>query len=407
MFDGLIQQFSGALVILEFILGLFIYWAPFVFGFVLWNMWRRFLLRKYLSNMKWSMIEIKIPKDIKKTPLAMEVVLAAFYQKSTGPWTDQLFKGRVRDWFSLEIVSIEGSIHFFMRMPSAYKNFIEAHIYAQYPSAEVYEVSDYARRIDYRDKNSSWQPWGLEYILTEEDPLPIATYKDFGLDKEGVKEEEKVDPLASMLETLGSCGKGEQMWLQIMIQFSGDRYHKPGTRNKKQNWVAEGQKIIKEIEDKYKKSGGAASDLQMTLSDKAKIQAISRNISKIGFDTGIRGMYWVHKDAEFDVSKVKGVLGLFALFRLDSFNGFKTNNETGFGYPWQDVMGIRVQGLKQNLFNAYKRREYFYPKGKFKPFVLNSEELATIYHFPGMVAETPTFGRIESRRGEPPTNLPI
>ncbi|MCK5027223.1 MAG: hypothetical protein KAS07_02295, partial [Candidatus Pacebacteria bacterium] len=71
------------------------------------------------------------------------------------------------------------------------------------------------------------------------------------------------------------------------------------------------------------------------------------------------------------------------------------------------VMGIRVQGLKQNLFNAYKRREYFYPKGKFKPFVLNSEELATIYHFPGMVAETPTFGRIESRRGEPPTNLPI
>jgi hypothetical protein len=41
------------------------------------------------------------------------------------------------------------------------------------------------------------------------------------------------------------------------------------------------------------------------------------------------------------------------------------------------------------------------------PFVLNTEELATIYHFPGRVAETPTFGRIEAKKGEPPSNLPI
>ena len=40
------------------------------------------------------------------------------------------------------------------------------------------------------------------------------------------------------------------------------------------------------------------------------------------------------------------------------------------------------------------------------PLVLNSEELATIYHFPGQVAETPTFKRIESKRAEPPQNLP-
>ncbi len=407
MFDGLTQHFSDVLIVLEFILRTFVYWAPFVLGFVLWSMWRKFLLKKYLSSMEWVMVEIKIPKDIKKTPLAMEIVLAAFHQKSTGPWTDQLFKGRVRDWFSLEIVSIEGSIHFFMRMPAIYKNFVEAQIYSQYPSAEIYEVSDYARRIDYKDENSSWQPWGLEYVLTEEDPLPIATYKDFGLDKEGIKEEEKVDPLTTMLETMGSCGKGEQMWVQIMVQFSGNRYHKPGTQSKKQDWIAEGQKIIDEIESKYKEEGGVASDMQMTASDKAKIQAISRSISKIGFDVGIRGMYWVHKDAKFDVSKIKGLLGLFAPFRFGSFNGFRPNNVTGFDYPWQDFMDIRVRGLKKDIFSAYKRRTYFYPGGRFKPFVLNSEELATIYHFPGMVAETPTFGRIESRRGEPPTNLPV
>ncbi len=35
------------------------------------------------------------------------------------------------------------------------------------------------------------------------------------------------------------------------------------------------------------------------------------------------------------------------------------------------------------------------------------EELATIFHFPGKVATTPTLGRIPSKRAEPPSNLPI
>jgi hypothetical protein len=40
-------------------------------------------------------------------------------------------------------------------------------------------------------------------------------------------------------------------------------------------------------------------------------------------------------------------------------------------------------------------------------FVLNTEELATMFHFPGGVAATPTFNRIESRKAEAPTNLPV
>ena len=59
------------------------------------------------------------------------------------------------------------------------------------------------------------------------------------------------------------------------------------------------------------------------------------------------------------------------------------------------------------MFESYRLRSYFHPPHKRKHFVLNAEELATIYHFPGGVAQTPTFGRIESRKAEPPMNLPV
>ena len=42
-----------------------------------------------------------------------------------------------------------------------------------------------------------------------------------------------------------------------------------------------------------------------------------------------------------------------------------------------------------------------------KPMLLSTEEIATLWHLPGRVAETPTFTRIESKKAEPPANLPI
>jgi len=59
------------------------------------------------------------------------------------------------------------------------------------------------------------------------------------------------------------------------------------------------------------------------------------------------------------------------------------------------------------MLSAYQKRSYFYPPHIGQSFVLNIEELATVFHFPGRVAETPTFGRIEAKKSQPPINLPI
>jgi hypothetical protein len=410
MFEDLIQQFIIAFGYIGLALKYFIYWAPFFLGYLLWKAWRKYMMKKFLSEIKWVLLEVRIPKDIRRSPKAMELVLNALHQPGTGNWYERLMKGKVPDWFSLEIVSIEGSIHFYMRVAEGYKNYLEAQIYSQFPSAEVSEVADYAKQIAYSDGSSEWQPTGMEFAVKGEDALPIATYVDFGLDKEGVKEEERIDPLTTVLETLGTAKKGEQFWIQICIQGSQTRFHKKGTWREKEDWKAQGKALIKEIQEGYKDKDSKVkgiSEQAMSAADKEKIKAITRNISKSGFDCGIRTFYWVRSGTKFDGSKAKALGGIFSAFQHGSYNFIKVCKGTKFDYPWQDFKNMRVEAKKRRMFNAYKRRGFFYPPYKTKLFVLNTEELATLFHFPGMVAETPTFGRIESRKGEPPANLPI
>ena len=73
---------------------------------------------------------------------------------------------------------------------------------------------------------------------------------------------------------------------------------------------------------------------------------------------------------------------------------------------------LEVLGQKKSLFNKYKARAFFYeqfiPTGYGgAPFVMTTEELATIYHFPGDVSKTPTLSRVTAKKAEPPANLPI
>jgi hypothetical protein len=68
----------------------------------------------------------------------------------------------------------------------------------------------------------------------------------------------------------------------------------------------------------------------------------------------------------------------------------------------------RLYVKKRNMFENYvNRRSAFdpFPGGQ---FLLGIDELATIYHFPGVeVAPTQALKRIQTKRGAPPATLPI
>lgn len=378
-------------------------WGPVLLVWIAARTWLGYVRAEFVSKFEWIILEVKLPRTIDKTPIAMELVLQALYQSSTGNWYERWWKGKVKPWFALEMMSTEGDVHFFIRTPANYKRVIESNIYAQYPDIEVHEVEDYVKATPFLKEQGDWELWGCEFALTKPDPYPIKTYVDYGLDSAMMKEEQKSDPITSIIEFLGQIGRGQQVWFQILVQATGERFKSPGLFAGAHDWKDEGKNIIKELKEKSKDADGKDTS---TKRQKEVIDAIERSLSKIAFDCGLRALYIARKEM-FDPTNIAGVTGAFRQYSSQDLNGFKPTRTTGFDYPWQDYKDIRLNKKKREIFDAYVRRSYFYPPYPKKPFTLNSEELATIFHFPGGVAETPTFSRIESRKGEPPSNLPI
>ena len=146
---------------------------------------------------------------------------------------------------------------------------------------------------------------------------------------------------------------------------------------------------------------------KLTKADTDAIESLEKSVNKLPFETGIRALY-IATPESFNPVNISGLTGSFRQYSSSNLNGFvPTRGLTIFNYPWQDYKDIRKENIRRKLLDAYKRRSYFYSPFKRKHFVLNTEELATIYHFPGSIVTTPTLARITAARGEPPPNLPV
>jgi hypothetical protein len=388
-----------------------IWWYPFLIVYILSNVYLLYIRAKWIKNLKWALLEIKVPKEISKSPRAMEVILSQMHSATEGSLIEQYINGRVRSWFSLEMASFEGNVHFYIRCEAKFRKQVESQIYSQYPGVEVVEAEDYAYKVPYGIPDSGWDFFGMEFKLAKPDVYPIKTYVDYGLDKDP-KEEFKIDPMTAVLEFLGSLGPGEQAWMQIGIIAARDRYHKPGTLFGTQSWKDVGKEEVKKILEsgaRKNEKGETVSFGAFALSpgEHEKLEAVERSMSKYGFETAYRVLYLARKE-NFIGTNIGRLINCNKQYGSENLNGFKFGLFTSFDYPWQDFRGLRLAARKKKMFENYRRRAYFFPPATETPvFVLNTEEIATIYHFPGLVATTPTLERIPSKKAEPPPNLPV
>src|SRR3990167_8953359 len=198
-------------------------------GYIAFKVWLHYVRQDFISGIEFVLLEIIPPREVVRSPQAMELFISnALFHWSMKGGKEEYWQGAVWFWFSLEIVSLEGQVHFYIRTPSRMKELIETQMYAQYPQAQVKEVPDYTLVTDKIAETSEWNAWGADLELDKHFAFPIKTYVDFGLDKDP-KEEYKVDPISPVIEFFGSLGKGEQAWWQIVVTPSKKMYHTHGT----------------------------------------------------------------------------------------------------------------------------------------------------------------------------------
>ncbi len=418
--------------------GFFVYdivigWWPligtFILGHIAWILWAHYVRNDFMSGIEWAVLEVVPPRDVLRSPKAMELFFTnALYQATNKQFLEKFWRGHVRFWFSLEIASIEGNVHFYVRVPSRLVGLVQTQMYAQYPQANVKVVPDYTLAVDEISEKSAWNLWGFELKLSKSDPYPIKTYVDFGLDKDP-KEEYKIDPISPLVELFGAIERGEQMWLQIIVRVSEKKYHTHGTLWKHHTWEQESEHEMEKLTEQYTK---VSSDEHSKKSTKeirppkwleGVIDGISRKTTKLGFETGIRAVY-VAKKESFSNNSRRNMRLIFRQYAAPYLNGFERVNSVGFQYPWAHTESAAWK-LKDRMRLEYQERALFhhplrshiympFPLTAFVPrynhphiFVLNTEELATIWHFPGQIMQVPGLERIESKEAAPPTNLPM
>lgn len=371
----------------------------------------------WLSRQDYVLLEMRIPRDVSKTPYAMETVLSGLHlQPGESTWWKKYIEGRARPWWSLEIASIGGRVRFFIWTREGFRRITESHFYAQYPGVEIVEAVDYSRAVD--PSHPPYEMWGCDYVYAKGvDALPIRTYQFFtSPDSPPLKPEEQIDPLAQIIETIGSIGPKEQFWIQILFRtHKGEKFaalgkdytlakqaleqlnefRKSTVRSTTVVDPATGQ--VRETESFPNPSRG----VQMAM------EAVERKVSKPLFDVNVRCIY-LAPEQNFVGPMVAQLIGLFKPFYSDTLNSFRLDRWLSDfdDQPWQDISGRHRAHLKHQMVEAYRRRQAFHEPYKLTYMVMSGEEIASLFHVPSSGTTTPSLPRIGSKTTEAPSNLP-
>ncbi|MBX4200601.1 hypothetical protein KW786_00575 [Candidatus Parcubacteria bacterium] len=397
------------------------------------------------ANKKWTVLEVVPPKEV-LTPLkAMEDVFAIMW----GPlyddpnWREKWAEGTLTDapgWMSWEIASIEGRLHFYLRVPSSQKGILETALYGHYPELEIAEVPDYTKNVPQNLPNKEWNIYGEDFLLGKSQHIPLKTYEKF-FEPQGEKisaEEKRLDPISALLELMAKLGPGEQFWLQFITFPITDKYN-PELKNGAEAEIAKiTKRPLKQVKTlwshvqemffhlvygpqkegagekasyKWLETGVTESgDREMVLSpgERELLTEIENKIKKPMFRVGMRGMY-VAKNENFSAANKLISRIYFSRFANSTYNHIKfsilTRPKTKFLFR-KTIPLIRVKRMFRNYILRFTP---MFPDRKSEMSLMNPEELTTLFHFPlkitGLVS--PTMVRVESKKGGPPPNLPM
>ncbi len=361
-------------------------WIPIVL-ILLFLTWRNNRQHVPAEIAESTLLVLEIPKANDKSELAAEQLFASLHGILRDKSELKLSRG-IQEHLSFEIASINGQIRFYVWVPKNLQSFVEGQIYSQYPTVQIHKADE-----DYTSHDRQHSiVYTSEIMLTGTEMLPIKTFQSF-----------EVDPLAGITGTLAKLETtGEEIWVQVLARPIADEWHKASER-----WVQSvkggnpfnalfgGQgfdarwfmTFFEALWRPPEQAGGAVGGGEKVVSerDKTRISEAEKKATKLGYQTKIRLAYLGESETNAKL-QMQAIIGTFKQFNSTNLNGFK---------------GGKASYRKEDL-QEYKART-FTDKG----FILNIEELASVFHLPHTNVETPNIVWASSKTAEPPAKLPV
>lgn len=369
--------------ILSFLLKWYV-WIPIVV-LLLYLTWRNYKKSEKENTIEPSesvLLVLEIPKTNDKSELAAEQLFASLHGILRDKEELRINKGK-QEHISFEIASVNGQIRFYAWVPKPLRSFVEGQIYSQYPTVQIREADeDYVtHEVEYNTVYSS------EMILTDDDVLPIKTFTNF-----------EVDPLAGITGALAKLeSTGQEIWIQILARPIADDWHERsdkwiqkikngGTSLFNGNILADLSQILKALWEAPKwDTAGGAKEMSVSERDKTRIAEAEKKATKLGYQVKIRLVCLSENTSEAQL-RMQAIVGTFKQFNSTNLNGFK----------------MAKASFKKEAIERYRDR-VFNDAG----YILNIEELASVFHLPHTNVETPNVVWADSKNAEPPSKLPI
>lgn len=365
-------------------------WLPIILTAILIPLWIHYVRSQYVASIPYTVLELKPGEDTPKTARAAELIFYSLYHRTEISRLMAIIAGQIRLPWSFEVAASGGVVRFYIRVPTAHRQAVESRFRAEYRDIDINEVRDYAREVGYNPFTMKLA--AREYSLAKPDPYPIKTYDVY-------ESTSAPDPLLKLLESLVTIGKGEYFYLSWIVR--------PHQQERRRLWEEPTDHLHDAARDVIASIVGPSGNLKAIPDSKQKlVAAIEAGLKKPSFDVGARAVYianhhnWSDEHADMLDSLVEH-------FGEGELNGFTASDPVSrISWPLSDVFKA-VPGLVGGyLLGLYRRRAFYAPPYYGTPFVLNTAELATIFHLPH-IARASALGRARGTRLEPPDNLPV
>jgi len=362
--------------------------------------------------MPYSLLRIRAGQENERGPLYMEPAIAALHS----------LKGKDQQ-VSLEVGNADGKISLFARATEGAAQLAESQLYAQYPDVDIEYVPNDPLFLKENEEAVS-----LDLLLTDPEVFPVKRHPQF----DDILTRVNVDPLAGITSTLSRFKiPGMRGHVQIIMKPIGG-----GFRRRTIRFLPLLSKGIASVSPQYQRfftrmhlARGWKKYLYMPVSmmmggfrawpgfSKLMKGAPSLTTGEVSYSSDpdeeeIRNASSRSHDREDPVAAaLDKVNRLLFLCNVRVTVICPKGQQAAARQKLGEIAGSFQQfSLPQcNAFGAGKVREVQKVDHAFTvtPYILSVEEIATLWHLPTILVQTPNLDWVLSRKLEPPINLPL